>query len=45
VIPDNALAEGVPPRVSRAGLTDEDRRAWAEYEATDLKRAGRERAK
>jgi carbonic anhydrase/acetyltransferase-like protein (isoleucine patch superfamily) len=52
VIPDNALAEGVPAKVVRSALTDADRQAyfgllprgWAEYEAASLERAGKERA-
>ncbi len=53
VIPDNALAEGVPARVVRSGLGDHDRqdyfgllpKGWAEYEAESLERRGKERAR
>jgi carbonic anhydrase/acetyltransferase-like protein (isoleucine patch superfamily) len=53
VVPDNCLAEGVPARVTRQGLTDEDRqryfgllpKAWAAFEGERLEEAGTRRAR
>lgn len=53
VIPENALAEGVPAKIVRQNLTDADRqkyfgvlpKAWAAYEGERLEEAGKERAK
>jgi carbonic anhydrase/acetyltransferase-like protein (isoleucine patch superfamily) len=53
VIPENCLAEGVPARVTRENLTDQDRqgyfgllpKAWAAFEGELLEKAGIERAR